>query len=871
MNRYLVILFCICFVPDLAATHNRAGEITYQHLSGYTFEFMITTYTYAPSMANRDRLTIHWGDGTYQVIYRVLSDTTGLDNDYLHNQYKGVHTFPGPGVYVIYMEDPNRNLGIKNIPNSVNTIFSIKTTMMVGPISGANSTPVLLTPPIDKAAKDHVFYHNPGAYDADGDSISYELTSCTGANGIPLPGYILPPASDTILIDQMGNLIWDTPIDTGAYNIAMFVDEWRNGVRISRIARDMQIDVYNTGNNPPVLNDISDYCVKAGDTITFRVICTDEDNDYIKLDGIGGPMEVSQPAIFDIDSVARGYTSGLFTWVTTCAHARQQSYSLIFKAVDIIPPDSINDISLVDLKQVSIRVLHNAPTGLLLSSGVDSIRLKWDVSNCGTPAGYNIYRHINASTFSPDSCENGVPAYTGFEYIGKTEGKFTTTFTDDNNGQGLVPGYDYCYRVTAYYKDNAESFASDEQCATLISGTPPILGVSVEENSPNNGKIRVTWARPLGIDTLSVGPFRYDVLRKAPRENDFQNIYSVETIDLTDTTYLDEGINTLVYPYQYSVHLLYQQDGQWVLLPDYEEATSTYLSIKGAGNKLSIESLKRAPWLNKSMDVYKQNQASDFDSIGTSSTQVYTDSNLVNGIPYTYFIRTASTRPLFGGIYNLTNQSHLGTGIPIDTVPPCVPPLSVFSVCEDEYNQLLWNTPFDVCGDKDVVYYNIYYKEQGNADLERIDSIIDPAANSYQHFPENRLAGCYAVTAVDTFYNESAPIEVCVDSCTYYILPNVFTPNNDGENDIYRAYNLGGFIKRVDMVIFNRFGHEVFKTNDPYINWDGHVEGTGKLAGTGVYYYVCDVYEPRITGERIVTLTGFIHVFAGDTNAKYTE
>ncbi len=46
------------------------------------------------------------------------------------------------------------------------------------------------------------------------------------------------------------------------------------------------------------------------------------------------------------------------------------------------------------------------------------------------------------------------------------------------------------------------------------------------------------------------------------------------------------------------------------------------------------------------------------------------------------------------------------------------------------------------------------------------------------------LAGCYAVSAIDSFENESAfSAKICVDNCIMYELPNVFTPNGDGIND----------------------------------------------------------------------------------------
>ena len=111
------------------------------------------------------------------------------------------------------------------------------------------------------------------------------------------------------------------------------------------------------------------------------------------------------------------------------------------------------------------------------------------------------------------------------------------------------------------------------------------------------------------------------------------------------------------------------------------------------------------------------------------------------------------------------------------------------------------------------------------------------------------LAGCYAVAAVDSFYNVSELSNtVCVDNCSDYNLPNVFTPNNDGANDLYTPILPIRFIAEVDMKIFNRWGALVFETNDPMLNWDGTSGLTGKELEEGVYYYVCYVYEVTVTG-----------------------
>ncbi|MBN1598133.1 MAG: gliding motility-associated C-terminal domain-containing protein [Bacteroidales bacterium] len=877
MFRYtLTILIILINLPGTFATHNRAGEITYRHVDGYTFRFTITTYTYRYSPANRDRLPVSWGDGSTSQVpifieegFQQYGGHIPIEGtDYYYNRYIINHTYSGPGVYEILMEDPNRNQGVNNIPNSVNVVFSIKTTLLVDPTLGSNNTPVLLNPPIDKAARGHLFIHNPGAYDPDGDSISYELTICTGGGGEPIDSYTYPAATDTLEMDEItGDLIWNTPAVVGVYNIAMFVEEWRRGVLISRIARDMQIDVFETDNNPPVNPEIKDYCILAGDTLGFTIHSTDADGDMMTQEMVGGPFETLNPAVFEVDSANPGNIYSHFSWHTECLHARNQPYNVVLKT-----EDTNDDIHLVDIKSFNIKVLHRAPENLRLSSGVDTIRLDWDVTTCGNAAGYDIYRRKGGYDYQRDSCETGVPTYTGYKLIGKTTGGNINYFVDDDNGNGLVPGFDYCYRITAYYNDGAESISSDEMCTTLISGNPAILKISVISDDENDGEIELAWAVPHDADTLGDGRFRYQILRADPNEEILQSIAFIDSPDLTDTTYIDEGINTLVFPYTYSVVLQYSEEDAWYSVPGNEIATSQYITIDGTDNTLTLYMKKRSPWFNYRYDIYRQNNNSPvFDSVGTTDEQDYTDTGLRNNVEYTYRTIGFGMRPLYNTEYYIQNRSHLATGTPVDTVPPCSPVLIVTSECdsvpeEGGYNYLSWSWPDDSCSNEDVIAFIVYSRDSLTGEFEVIDTLNADRWNTID-FPEGSIEKCYAVTAIDSVRNESPKLPVCVyNLCALYRLPNIFTPNSDGIHDELLSWNLNNYIKRVNMKIYNRFGKLVFETNDPDIHWDGRNKENDKLVTSGVYYYICDVYEPRITGQIITTLTGFIHVYSGEDN-----
>ncbi len=868
---FLPILFMCFLIPSLYATHNRAGEITLRQIDELTYEITITTFTYTLSQADRNRLEVQWGDETYSYANRV--SITKLPNFYQKNIYITQHTYPGPGLYEIVVQDPNRNQGVKNIPNSVNVVFSIKTTIMINPTLGSNSTPVLLNPPIDRAALYQVFIHNPAAYDPDGDSISYKLTVCTEQDGRPIEGYTLPPYGDTLFVNAVtGDLTWITPIDSGIYNIAMDVEEWRNGVKIGNIVRDMQIEVYNTTNHQPEQNELGDYCVQAGSTVAFDVIATDPDNDTILLSATGGPFVVEEsPATYQVDaaSAAYGYSRARFTWHTKCSHVRDQNYTAVFKAEDGNP-----EITLVDLRNVNIKVIGPAPEMPVLIPGSNSVSVTWSADTCLPVTGYRIYRKIGPAGYVPDTCTTGIPPETGYEMIGQTGSRLDTIFTDDNDGRGLVQGNEYCYVIVSVYPDGALSYPSTESCTPLIEGAPSILEVSVTEHS-ENGTIRLAWAKPDEPDTIpGAGPYEYLIYRSEDlMGQNLAEVGSLSTPDLSDTVWLDENVNTTRFPWSYSVELYNDTPGNRILLGRPETASSLYPELTGGDNQVEIRMRKNVPWINEDYTIYRLNPGTgEYDSIGYTTEEVYVDAGLANGVEYCYRVTSTGWRILDGALYENVNYSHTACTVPVDSTPPCPPYLTGYSECDSGYNHLTWRyEDFNIPCALDVVGYRLYYRPTLDAPPMQIAEFGDWFDTVYNHYPEQSLTACYFVTAIDSFDNESVPsVLLCLDECSNYILPNVFSPNGDGINDIYRPQRTS-YVERVDMKIFNRWGLLVFETEDPDILWDGKEMKTGRLVAPGVYYYICDVYEYRLTGIEVYALTGFIYVYSGEDNDVFIE
>jgi gliding motility-associated-like protein len=98
------------------------------------------------------------------------------------------------------------------------------------------------------------------------------------------------------------------------------------------------------------------------------------------------------------------------------------------------------------------------------------------------------------------------------------------------------------------------------------------------------------------------------------------------------------------------------------------------------------------------------------------------------------------------------------------------------------------------------------------------------------------------------------PTDNCVDTASvvvYLILsdkvaiPNAFTPNGDGKNDVFFPILAGNFQEVTEFRIYNRWGQLVHNSNTP---WDGTFDSKTQPAGTFVYYTIIRVPDQQNAG-----------------------
>ena len=185
---------------------------------------------------------------------------------------------------------------------------------------------------------------------------------------------------------------------------------------------------------------------------------------------------------------------------------------------------------------------------------------------------------------------------------------------------------------------------------------------------------------------------------------------------------------------------------------------------------------------------------------------------------------------------------------------------------------------FDLSGSENAASYQIKF-----GDGEMIETQTDTAKLVHEY----KLPGTYTATlitqspdpynCVDSFQVENIIIEL---EPAEFKLPNVFTPNNDGHNDIaklwddnnphnaFRSNDISVF--SIEITIFDRIGkkvHEYSGNIRDWKGWDGNVMDSNRKAPDGVYFYcLTRTFSAAPEGSTEQELreekdTGFIHLY----------
>jgi len=133
----------------------------------------------------------------------------------------------------------------------------------------------------------------------------------------------------------------------------------------------------------------------------------------------------------------------------------------------------------------------------------------------------------------------------------------------------------------------------------------------------------------------------------------------------------------------------------------------------------------------------------------------------------------------------------------------------------------------EICDDDEIILPRIATSEQTDKYLWQ-----DGSTSRSLKVSE---AGVYYVTLSNQCQKLSDTITITTRNCKLFF-PSAFTPNDDGKNDIARLIGDIANVKEYTLRIYNRWGEQVYTTEDISQGWDGNYKGQDAELGTYFYF-----------------------------------
>ena len=240
---FVSALLWVTFFNESKASHIKGGQITAEAVSGQDFTYQITFTLYTGSGSDVFGLSeirvgvgnpIEFDPNTFKREFMTEDSLLAKET------FTVTYTYPGPGEYLLSYREFNRTHDIVNMRNSVNTPFYMESRLIIDPLMGRNSTPVLADPLGFDAHVKTSYVQNIEATDPDEDSLSYELVTPKQDKEKYVEGYYFPhrlgissaapPAREDSTLPALldfteGQLIWNAPAYGVEYTIAFRVKE----------------------------------------------------------------------------------------------------------------------------------------------------------------------------------------------------------------------------------------------------------------------------------------------------------------------------------------------------------------------------------------------------------------------------------------------------------------------------------------------------------------------------------------------------------------------------------------------------------------------------------------------------------------------
>ena len=257
----------------------------------------------------------------------------------------------------------NRNNAITTILQPGNEQLCVQAEL--NNLNFCNNSPTFTEYPAPYICVNEPFCYNNGAFDIDGDSLVYSLVTPLGydfgtgnvSNVQFLPGYsVANPISGTTTFDPSSGNLCMTANTTDIGIVAMKISEYRNGVFVGSVIRDIQIIILPCTTVPPVLSGFNGFpanvtnstslddslnlCADFGDTISFTIDASigSSNNKIMSWSGLAS----APAATFDIVNNFSNNPTGTFFWIPQSSDVVNNPFSFNITVQDDACP--INNV-----------------------------------------------------------------------------------------------------------------------------------------------------------------------------------------------------------------------------------------------------------------------------------------------------------------------------------------------------------------------------------------------------------------------------------------------------------------------------------------------------------------------------------------------
>ena len=376
MKNILALFLGIVISVSSYATHFMGGQLTTTYISSdtsgslYYLELDLYRDTLGIDVSVSQTIEIWSLDimGNYNLISTsFLSLGTSSSVSTMSSVY-GVEIyhfsdsiiFPGNGNYIVKWNNCCRNQAIINMTQPGSESMTLLAYVNVNSLS-PNSSPTFLAPPVIYLPNNNIWQYNPLPFDLDGDSLVWNLTVplSSSSSNPPIPDSVFgyQYLSDTILYSNStapfsvnsitGEITWD-PKMTGNFVASLTIQEYRNGMLIGAMNRDMQfVVVSDTANFTPQISNMQTLPVNnlgypyikiaPGQDYEVHLLASDLDvNDVVSMSSFGEPFGLSTaPSSFNYISTFNGNEiEGTFYWTPDFSQVRIKPYLVVFRTSD---------------------------------------------------------------------------------------------------------------------------------------------------------------------------------------------------------------------------------------------------------------------------------------------------------------------------------------------------------------------------------------------------------------------------------------------------------------------------------------------------------------------------------------------------------